>query len=180
MIKKIVIAIPVAFAALLAGVLGVAAAQPDTFAVARKTRIEAPAATIFAHVNDLHKWKAWSPFEKLDPAMKRDFAGAERGVGAVYEWSGNDQAGAGRMEIVKSTAPSLVSIKLDFSKPFEAHNIVDFTLVPQGEATEVTWAMHGPQPFVAKVMCLFMSMDSLVGKDFEAGLASLKALAEAK
>ena len=110
--------------------------------------------------------------------MKRTFAGAESGKGAVYEWAGNSKAGQGRMEITGSVPSSKVTIKLDFLKPFEAHNTAEFTLDRQGGATNVTWATFGPQVFMAKVMSVFVSMDSLIGKDFEAGLSNMKAIAE--
>jgi len=114
----------------------------------------------------------------MDPAMQRTYSGPESGKGSVYEWEGNNKVGKGRMEIIDAPPPSKVAIKLDFLKPFEAHNTAEFTLVPKGDATDVTWAMHGPSPFIAKVMSVFMSMDCMVGKDFEAGLTNLKAAAE--
>lgn len=163
---------------LLAGVLALAATKPDSFRVERTTSIKAPPEKIFSYIDDFHRWGAWSPFEKLDPAMRRRLGGAESGEGAVYEWEGNSQAGKGRMEIVESTPPSKVSIKLDFLKPFESHNTADFTLVPNGDSTRVTWAMYGPNVFLGKVMSVFVSMDDMIGKDFEAGLANLKTVAE--
>jgi hypothetical protein len=158
-------------------VLGLASRKPDSFQVQRSTKIKAAPDKILVALNDFHAWATWSPYEKYDPAMKRSFSGPASGVGAIYEWSGNSKAGAGRMEITDST-PSKVTLKLDFSKPFEAHNVVDFTVVPDGDATSVTWAMHGPSPFMSKVMQVFMSMDKLVGKDFETGLANLKGIEE--
>jgi len=112
--------------------------------------------------------------------MKRTFAGAESGKGAVYEWAGNSKAGQGRMEITASVPSSKIVIKLDFLKPFEAHNTAEFTLDRQGSATNLTWATFGPQVYMAKVMSVFVSMDNLIGKDFEAGLANMKAIAESK
>lgn len=170
--------IAIAIVVLIAGLLAYAATRPDTFRVERTVSIQAPPEKIFPLINDFHSWGSWSPYEKLDPTMKKTYSGAESGQGAVYEWAGNNKAGSGRMEIVETMPPSQVQIKLDFSKPFEAHNTTEFTLEPQGNATNVTWAMHGPSPFMTKVMSIFMSMDSLVGKDFETGLANLKALAE--
>ncbi|HEV8269019.1 MAG TPA: SRPBCC family protein, partial [Thermoanaerobaculia bacterium] len=129
---------------------------------------------------DFHKWEAWSPWEKIDPTMKRDIGGAPSGKGAVYAWEGKGKAGAGRMEIT-DVSPSKVSIKLDFLKPMKSSNTVDFTLRPQNDpapATNVTWEMNGPMLFAGKVMSLFFDMDKMVGKDFEAGLANLKAAAE--
>jgi hypothetical protein len=163
---------------LLAAVLIFAATRPDTFRVQRATSIKAPPEKIFPLVNDIHNYGSWSPYEKLDPAMKRTYSGAADGKGAVYEWESNGRAGKGRMEITESIPPSKVTIKLDFIKPFEAHNIVDFTLEGKGDFTNVTWAMHGPNPYIAKVIHIFFSMDSMVGKDFETGLANLKTIAE--
>jgi carbon monoxide dehydrogenase subunit G len=152
--------------------------RPDTFRVQRMTTIKAPPEKIFPHLNDFQRWPAWSPYEKKDPAMKRTLSGAPSGKGAVYEWEGNKEIGQGRMEIVATAPPSQLTLKLDFLKPFEAHNMVDFTLEPRGESTQVTWAIHGPSPFMAKVMGLVMDMDRMIGQDFEAGLADLKALSE--
>lgn len=174
MLKTIAIALAVALAALLI----LAAIQPDTFRVKRVTTVNAPPEKVFPLINDLRRWDAWSPYEKKDPAMKRVLSGASSGPGAVYEWEGNREIGKGRMEIRESSAPSEVIIKLDFVKPFEAHNIVEFRLEPKGDTTDVKWEMYGPAPFVSKVVQLFCSMDTMVGKDFEAGLANLKAVAE--
>jgi hypothetical protein len=174
MLKTIGIIVVVALAAVLVS----AAFQPDTFRVQRATTIDAPAEKIFGHISDFHRWGSWSPWEKMDPAMKRSYSGADSGAGAVYEWQGNSKVGQGRMEITEAPAPSKVAIKLDFLKPFEAHNVATFTLEPQGGATKVTWAMDGPTPYPAKVMHLFFNMDRMVGKDFETGLANLKTIAE--
>jgi hypothetical protein len=165
--------------ALFVGVLlAFAAAKPDHFRVQRSATLKAAPERIFPLINDFSHWSAWSPYEKKDPAMKRIFSGPAAGLGAVYAWEGNKDVGQGRMEITQAAAPTLVALKLDFEKPFEAHNRVDFTLKPRGETTEVTWTMHGPMPFLSKVITVFFDMDRMVGKDFEAGLASLKALAE--
>ncbi len=163
---------------LIAGLLGYAATKPDTFRIERSVSIKAPPEKVFAHISDFKAWNAWSPWEKKDPAMKRIHSGATSGKGATYQWEGNNDVGMGRMEITDATSPSRVTIKLDFLKPFEAHNNAEFTLQAKDDTTNVTWAMFGPQPFVAKVMSLAFSMDTMVGKDFEAGLANLKALAE--
>jgi uncharacterized protein YndB with AHSA1/START domain len=163
---------------LAAAILGLAATKPGTFRVERARSIQAPPQRIFDLINDFHRWGLWSPWEKLDPMMKRTFAGAESGKGAVYEWSGNSKAGQGRMEITGSIPNSKIIIKLDFLKPFEAHNTAEFTLDPQRGATYVTWATFGRQVYMAKVMSVFVSMDRLIGKDFEAGLANMKAIAE--
>ena len=162
----------------LAAVLAYAASRPNTFRVERALFIDAPPEHIFALINDFHHWTAWSPWEKLDPTMTRTYAGAALGKGAAYEWDGKGKAGKGRMLLTRSNASTLILIQLDFIKPFEAHNIAEFTLVPQGTATQVTWAMYGPQPLVAKVMGLVFSMNRLVGGDFETGLANLKRVAE--
>ncbi len=174
MLKIILVVIVV----LIAVVLGLAATKPDTFRVERAATIKAPPAKVYALIDDFRQWSQWSPWEKLDPELKRTFSGPASGKGAVYEWTGNSKVGAGRMEITEPTPPSKIVIKLDFIKPFEGHNIAEFTLEPQGDSTQLTWAMHGPTPFVSKVMQVFISMDRLIGKDFEAGLANLKAAAE--
>ncbi len=153
--------------------------RPDTFRVQRATTIQASPETIFGFVNDFHRWASWSPWEKLDPAMQKTHSGAPAGQGAAYEWVGNSKVGQGRMEIVECIAPNRIAIKLDFLKPMEAHNVAEFSLTARGNATEVVWAMHGPAPFVSKLMGVFISMDRLIGKDFETGLANLKAAAEA-
>ncbi|HEX6317412.1 MAG TPA: SRPBCC family protein [Burkholderiales bacterium] len=163
---------------LVAVVLAFAATRPDSFSVRRAASIQAPPEKIFPLINDFSRWSAWSPYEKKDPAMKRSFSGPAAGKGAVYAWEGNGEVGQGRMQIADAVAPSRVTLKLDFVKPFEAHNKVDFTLEPKGGATEVTWAMDGPMPFISKVITLFVDMDRMVGGDFEAGLANLKAVAE--
>jgi hypothetical protein len=175
MLKIIVLVIVV----LVVAVLIYAATKPDTFRVQRATRINAPPEKVFALINDYHRWGSWSPYEKLDPDMKRTYSGSPNGTGAVYEWEGNNKAGKGRMEIADSLPPSQVVIKLDFVKPFEAHNLVHFTLQPGGASTDVTWAMQGPSPYMMKLMHVFINMDRMVGKDFEVGLANLKAVAEA-
>lgn len=174
MIKTVAIAVVF----LVGAVLVFAATRPDVFRVQRAASIKAPPEKIFPLINDFSRWGAWSPYEKKDPAMKRSMSGPAAGKGAVYAWEGNGEVGQGRMEIADAAAPSRVTLKLDFVKPFEAHNVVDFTLEPQGDATNVTWAMHGPMPYISKVITLFVDMDRMVGKDFEAGLANLKAVAE--
>jgi hypothetical protein len=146
--------------------------------VQRVLLIKAPPEKIFPHMNDLNAWRAWSPYEKKDPDMKRTLSGAPAGKGAVYEWDGNKNVGAGRMEITESTAPSKILIKLDFLKPFEGHNVATFTLVPKGDMTEVSWAMDGPAPMITKVMSTIMNLDKMIGDDFAVGLQNLKTLAE--
>ncbi|HEY6557730.1 MAG TPA: SRPBCC family protein [Polyangiaceae bacterium] len=174
MLKKILIGV-----AALIGVLAIViATRPSTFHVERSITIQAPPSAAFAHVDDFHAWRAWSPWEKLDPTMQRTHAGAASGAGAQYAWQGNDEVGEGRMTIEKSEAPSLISIKLEFIKPFEATNTATFAFNPAPEGTKVTWGMDGQLNFVAKAAHLFMDMDSMVGKDFERGLAALKAVTE--
>lgn len=162
----------------VAAVLLFAASRPDTFHVQRSASIKAPPEKVFALINDYRNWNAWSPWEKKDPALKRTFSATTSGKGATYAWEGNKDVGQGRMEIAEAVAPSSITIKLDFVQPFEAHNIVDFTLTPLADATTVTWAMRGDTPYFAKIIHVFIDMDSMVGKDFEAGLANLKAIAE--
>lgn len=162
----------------IAIVLILAATKPDTFAVRRTITVEAPPERIFPLINDFHQWGSWSPYEHKDPAMKRTYSGTASGVGAVYAWEGNKNVGSGRMEILDAPAPSKIAIKLDFFTPFEAHNTAEFTMLPQGDATRLTWLMHGPAPLISRVMQVFINMDNMVGKDFEIGLANLKRFAE--
>jgi uncharacterized protein YndB with AHSA1/START domain len=157
-------------------VLVLAAMKPDTFDVRRTASIKAPPEKIFPLINDMHQFNTWNPFEKKDPG-KGTYSGPASGKGASYAWK-SDQLGIGSMTIADANEPSRVAIKLDFVKPFEAHNNVEFTLIPKGNATEVTWAMNGPVPFMAKIIHVILDMDKMVGSDFEAGLANLKALAE--
>ena len=174
MFKKISLVVVVAIAALLL----FAATRPDTFRVERTARIQAPAEKIFPLIDDFHRWSAWSPYEKLDPEMKRSFGGAPSGKGATYAWESNGNAGVGRMEIAESQPASKIAINLDFTKPISGHNVAEFTLQPQGDATQVTWSMQGASPYIAKLMGIFFNMDQMIGKDFEAGLANLKAVTE--
>jgi carbon monoxide dehydrogenase subunit G len=175
---KAVAVIAVIIVVALAAVLAYAATKPDTFRLSRAASIKAPPEKIFPFLNDLRSFATWSPYEKKDPAMKRTFGGAASGKGATYEWDGDKNVGKGRLTIADSSAPSKVTMNLDFISPWEAHNIVEFTLEPKGDTTNVTWAMHGPAPFMAKVMHVFINMDRMVGDDFEAGLGNLKTLAE--
>jgi uncharacterized protein YndB with AHSA1/START domain len=162
----------------VAAVLLLAWRKPDTFSVRRTASIHAPPEKIFPLIADFRQWTLWSPWEGRDAAMRRSFSGAAAGRGAVYEWSGNRNVGAGRMEILDA-APDAIVIKLDFLSPFEAHNTAEFTFASHGDGTLVTWLMHGPAPLMNKVMQVFMNMDEMIGKDFAAGLASLKRIAEA-
>jgi uncharacterized protein YndB with AHSA1/START domain len=174
LLKRIAIAVLL----LIAVVCGIAAFKPDSFRVQRETDIKAPPEKVFALLNDFRQWGAWSPWDKLDPAMKRTYSGPASGQGARYAWVGNGQAGEGEMAITSSLPPSRVAIDLSFVKPMETRNQVEFTLERRGDAVHVTWAMQGPMPFVSKVLSVFVSMDKMVGGDFEQGLANLKAVAE--
>ena len=174
MIKIIAIVIAV----LIAGVLILAAMQPDTFRIQRTAVIKAPPDRIFSILNDFKRWDAWSPWEKKDPGMKRTYGAATSGKGASYSWDGNGEVGQGSMQIVESSPPSKLTLSLDFVKPMKAHNAVEFSLEPAGETTKVTWSMAGATPFIGKIFHLFVDMDKMVGKDFDAGLASLKDTAE--
>lgn len=177
MLKLLAIVAGVLFVC-VAGVMVYAATKPDTFRLARSTSIDAPPEAVFPLINDFRNWREWSPYENLDPRLERNYEGPTEGLGAVYAWTGNKQVGQGRMEIVESNLPDKVRIKLDFFRPFEAHNIAEFDLHNDDGATKVTWAMTGPQPFLAKLMSVFVDFDSMVGKDFEVGLENLKAVAE--
>jgi hypothetical protein len=163
---------------LIAAVLIYAATKPDTFRIQRSASIKAPPEKIFPLINDLRSFNTWNPYEKKDPNVKGSYSGPTSGKGAAYAFDGNKDVGKGSIEITESSPTSKVTMKLNIIKPFEAHNIVEFTLQPVSDTTNVTWAIHGPVPYISKVMCLFFSMDSMVGKDFEAGLANLKTAAE--
>ena len=175
---EIIATIAVVLAIAIAIVLILAATKPNNFSIERATTIKAPPERIFPLINDFHQWGTWSPWENKDPAMKRTFDGAASGKGAVYAWDGNKNVGSGRMEIIEASTPSKIVIKLDFLKPFEAHNTAEFTMLPQGDATNVSWLMHGPAPFMSKMMQVFINLDHMIGKDFEIGLANLKRLTE--
>lgn len=175
---EVIVAIAIVLAVAIAVILILAATKPDTFRIERSAVIDAPAERIFAVLSDFRQWTGWSPWEHKDPALKREYSGAERGKGAIYGWEGNKNVGSGRMEILEANAPSKLRIKLDFFKPFEGHNTAEFTMLPQGNATNVHWVMHGPATFLSKVMQVFISFDRMVGKDFETGLANLKQLTE--
>src|SRR6266404_5700307 len=175
MIKKILIGLAVVLVVLVV----VIALQPSHYRVERSATMNAPAGAVFAQVNDFHRWNAWSPWAKLDPAMKQKFEGAPAGTGAVYTWAGNKDVGEGRMTITESHPGDLIKIKLEFIKPFAATNATDFAFKPQGNQTTVTWTMSGDKNFIAKAFGIFMNMDKMVGGDFEKGLAQLKLIVEA-
>ena len=182
---EIIAIIAVVIAVLLVAALAYAATRPDTFRVQRSTSIKAAPEKIFPLVSDLRSHGSWSPWEKKDPAMKRTYSGAASGKGAVYEWDGNKNIGKGRMEITDAS-PSKVVFKMDFLKPFEAHNIAEIAMEPRGDSgnvstnvtTNVTWAIYGPSPYLSKVMGLICNFDKMIGREFEAGLANLKTLTE--
>ncbi len=174
MLKKILIGLGAALAVLVV----VIALQPSSFRIQRSIAMSAPPEAAFAHVNDFHRWEAWSPWEKLDPQLKRTYDGAPAGVGSKYAWSGNDDVGSGRMTIERSMPGALVQIKLEFLEPFEATNTTTFTFTKTPSGNETTWTMEGESNFVSKAMGLFMDMDKLVGADFERGLQALKTAAE--
>ncbi|CAE6719306.1 MULTISPECIES: SRPBCC family protein [Paraburkholderia] len=174
MLKVILITVVAAVGLLLI----YAATRPDNFRIERSVRIEAPPERVYGLIDDLHQFNRWNPFLRKDPAAQGTYSGTPSGKGARYAWQG-EKVGVGQMEIVDTAAPANVTMNLDFIKPFEAHNMADFTLKPEAGATQVTWAMYGPAPFLSKLMQVFVSMDRMVGKDFEDGLSNLKTLAEA-
>ena len=169
--------IAIIVALLIAAILIYAATKPDSFRIERSTTIKASPEKISAYLTDFKQWAAWSPWEEKDPAMQRTFSGASSGKGAIYGWEGNKNVGTGRMEIL-DVQPQKVTVKLDFLAPFEAHNTAEYTMQPEGDSTKLTWAMFGPANYMSKVMTTVMSMEKMVGPDFEAGLAKLKVAAE--
>jgi hypothetical protein len=170
-----------AVAALIVVFLIVVALQPSDFKVERSATMRAPAPAAFAQVNDFQNWRAWSPWEKIDPALKRSYEGPKAGTGAVYAWEGNKDVGEGRMTITESRPGELVRIKLEFFKPFAATSTAEFNFKPAGlDSTAVTWTMTGQNNFLSKAMCLFVNMDKMVGGMFEQGLAQMKSVVETK
>jgi len=152
--------------------------NPKSYTVQRSTLIQAPAARVYAQIADFHNWASWSPWEDVDPGMQRSFFGPRSGTGAAYAWSGNRKAGQGRMEIRHATEPARVDIDLAFEKPFKARNDTSFIIQPEGDRTRVTWTMTGQKTLATRVMGVFVSMDTFLGRDFEKGLARLKAVTE--
>ena len=175
---EVIAIIAVVLAIAIAAVLILAATKPNKLRVQRAASINAPAERVFPLINDFHQWKSWSPYENKDPAMKRTYGGAESGKGATYAWDGDKNVGSGRMEILDASAPQKIVIKLDFFTPFEGHNTAEFTMLPQGDVTNLTWTMVGPAVFMSKLMQVFINLDHMIGRDFEAGLANLKKLTE--
>jgi carbon monoxide dehydrogenase subunit G len=155
-----------------------AATKPNTLRITRSTVIKAPPETIFALINDFHNWVRWAPQDKEDRTMVRTYTGPTSGVGAISAWESRGRAGKGRMSIAESVAPTNVSVNVDFVKPFEAHNVNQFTLEPAGTSTKLTWAMDGTNVYLAKVMSVFVNMDRVMGTHFEAGLDNIRVIAE--
>jgi uncharacterized protein YndB with AHSA1/START domain len=174
MLKTILLVVVTVIAALLV----YAALRPDSFRIERSTTVTAPPEKVFGLINDLRQFNAWNPWARMEPGVVLTYDSASAGVGGAYRWKG-DKTGEGRMQITESVPAQRVSAKLDFTKPMEAHNRVDFTIQAQGDkGSTVTWAMHGPMPYFNRLVTIFFDMDKTVGRDFEAGLANLKALAE--
>jgi uncharacterized protein YndB with AHSA1/START domain len=176
MLKKIL----AGFVALVTAFAFVVAMQPSEYRLARATTIAAPPADVFKHVNDLRAWDNWSPWAKLDPNAKVTFEGPAAGAGAVFKWSGNDKVGEGTMTITESRPNELVRLKTDFVKPFEGTSNSEFAFTPAGNQTQVTWTMYGTNNFIAKAICLFVSMEKMMGPEFEKGLAQMKRVVEGK
>jgi hypothetical protein len=170
--------IVVGLAAAVVGFLGVVFFQPASFRISRTATMAAPPAAAFAQVNDFHNWEAWNPFQKLDPGAANTYSGADSGPGARFAWSGNTDVGEGRMTITETRPHELVRIELEFVKPFAATNTAEFTFVPRGEETAVTWSMSGENGFLAKAIGLFVDVDEMVGDQFEKGLADMKSIVE--
>jgi len=156
------------------------ALRPTSFFIARSTAIEAPPEAVFAQVNDLRKWQAWSPYDQRDPAMQRTYTGSSEGVGASYAWNGNNEVGEGRSTITESRANDLIVIRLEFKRPFAATNTAEFTFQAADNSTAVTWSLRGKYNFVTQAVGLFLNMDKMIGGDFETGLANLKRVVEAQ
>lgn len=177
MLKKILLGIAV----LVVVLLGVIALQPSDFTVSRSATMNAPSETVFAQVNDFHNWEAWSPWAKLDPAVKNTFEGAPAGTGAIFKWAGNSQVGEGMMTLTESVPAQRIRIKLDFIKPFASTCDTGFAFAPAPGGVTVTWTMSGKNNFMSKAFCLFMGgMDKMIGPDFERGLKQMQAAAEQK
>jgi hypothetical protein len=172
---KILIAVVVLIGLLVV----IIAMRPSTFRVERSATIAAPAEVVFAKVNSFQSWRSWSPWEKKDPNLKRTYGGPPEGVGSTYGWVGNQNVGEGRMTIERSDRPSLIQIKLEFFKPFKGTNTATFSFTPDGAGTKVNWVMDGSYNFITKGISMVMDMDKMIGTDFEAGLAALKAESEA-
>ena len=179
MLKKPVLKYVVsALLVLVVGFAAIVALQPSDFRVTRSAAIAAPPEAVFSQVNDLHRWEAWSPWAKLDPAAKSTYEGPAAGVGAAFSWAGNNQVGEGRMTITESRPNDLIRMNLEFIKPIKATNITEFTFKPEGNLTVVAWTMSGKNNFISKAIGLFMDCEKMVGGQFEKGLAQIKSIAE--
>ncbi len=174
MLKKILIVIGIIVVVFVI----IVALQPAEFHVARTVTIGAAAELVFAQVNELKKWEAWSPWVKMDPAMKQTYEGPASGTGAISRWAGNNQVGEGSMTITESRPNELIRFNLQFIKPMAGTSTAEFNFKPEGKQTTVTWSMSGRNNFIAKAMCLFMNMDKMVGGEFEKGLAQIKSITE--
>jgi hypothetical protein len=179
MLETVLIIVGIVVAIIVVFVI-IAAMQPAEFRIARSAMMSAPAAEVFGQVNDFHKWEAWSPWAKLDPTMRQTFEGAPAGTGAIYTWVGNNKVGEGTMTVTESRPNELITIRLEFRRPFKATNTAEFTFKPVGNQTLVEWSMSGRKNFMFKAVGLFMNMDKMVGADFEKGLANMKSVVEAK
>ena len=175
--KRILLGIAAVISVVVIVVLALALGQPDEFKVERQIAIAAPPTAIYANLDDFHRWAAWSPWEKIEPSMKKTYSGPASGTGAKYAWEGK-QVGSGNMAVTESKPNEHIQIRLEFTKPFAAVNTTVFQLEPRAADTKVSWVMTGQNNFVSKIMCVFASMDSMIGKDFEAGLSSLKQVSE--
>jgi len=180
MILKIGLIVTIAIVVVITGIVMFADTRPNTIEVTRSITIQAPPEKIFPLIDDFHHWPGWAPQDKEDPTMKRIYSGEESGAGAISDWQGTGNAGKGRMTIMESVAPNKVVVRVDFVRPFAAHNVNEFVLEPNepGTSTKVTWTMRGPNLFFMKVMGVFMNMDHMLGKHFETGLQNLKIVSE--
>ena len=178
MIKKAILGILALLVVIIIVFCGVVAMQPADFKIARSATINATPDNVFEQVNDFHKWDAWSPWAKLDPAMKTNFSGAASGAGSMYGWVGNSDVGEGKMTITQSHPNEHIAIDLEFIKPFAAKNVTEFTFKAEGDKTNVNWTMAGQKNFVMKAFGMMMNMDKMVGADFERGLSQLKTVVE--
>ncbi|GMU86990.1 MAG: hypothetical protein AMXMBFR48_22310 [Ignavibacteriales bacterium] len=174
--KKILFILLGSFFLIVSSILVFAATKPDTFRVERSLMIPAPPEVLHTIVSDFRTWEQWSPWEKLDPNMKKTFSGPVSGPGQIYAWEGNDDVGKGRMEILESNSFSMLKIKLEFIEPFPVSNTTEFNFTPAEGGTKVVWAMYGESPYISKLFSVFMDMDTMIGKDFDEGLNNLKAL----
>src|SRR5262245_22831488 len=178
MLTNILLIIAAVIAVLVIGLVVIAALQPSTFRVTRSAVMAAPPAAVFEQVNDFHKWRDWSPYDKRDPAMHRTYEGPQAGNGASYAWNGNNDVGEGRSTIIESRPNEVIRIKLEFLRPFKGISTAAFTFQPQGNQTAVTWSLIGNHNFIAKAIGLFLNMDKMIGGDFEQGLSNLKGVVE--